>query len=64
MSALGVIGILAIIAGLPTVVFGLLWWDAGSMSDAPAEGEAAGKSGCITVLAGLALIAFGVWGVW
>jgi hypothetical protein len=64
MTALGVIGILAIIAGIATVVISLFWWLAGSESDAPAEGDAAGKSGLTTALVGVALIAFGIWGVW
>jgi hypothetical protein len=55
------IGTIAIIAGLAALGYGALSVFAGGMSDAPAAGAAAGRTGCIMLAAGVALLGFGVW---
>ena len=55
------IGTIAIILGLCLIGYGVLSYFGGMMSDAPAEGDVAGKSGCIALVVGLALVALGVW---
>lgn len=56
--ALGAIAL--IIIGIVVAVFGALEALAGGMSDAPAAGDAMGRSGCITLLVGLAMVAVAV----
>lgn len=57
-AALG-FGLLAIIGVLITL-YGLMKWFAAGMASNP--DLAIGKSGCLTALVGLAVIAGGIWG--
>lgn len=52
----GLILALGMIVGLLTAAFGALMLFAGGMSDAPSEGDAAGRQGCIVFLLGAALL--------
>jgi hypothetical protein len=56
----GILGTLGIIVGFLVACFGLLMLFAGGMSDAPVEGEAAGRKGCAVALIGLFIIIAGV----
>jgi hypothetical protein len=51
LRALG--GIIAVIV----IITGVGWWFAGSMSDAPEEGDAAGRQGCSIAIVGIILLA-------
>jgi hypothetical protein len=54
-------GVGFILAGVLAVGVGGLSLFAGGMSDAPAAGESASRTGCIIAVAGIALIALGIW---
>jgi hypothetical protein len=55
------VGTIAMGIGLVAFAYGALSVFAGGMSDAPAVGDAAARSGCITLASGVALLGFGVW---
>lgn len=59
----GALGFVAILVGIGAIALGLLAFFAGGMSDAPAEGDEAGKWGCIVMAGGAVLFGLGLWGV-
>jgi hypothetical protein len=59
----GLLLFLAAAGGLVAIALGALTFFAGSMSDSPAAGDAAGKQGCIILLVGLAVFVGSLWGL-
>lgn len=52
----GLLCAIGIIAGILAILFGALEFMAGGMSDAPSEGNAAAKQGCIVAAVGLVAV--------
>lgn len=59
----GLLSVLTIIGGLGVAAFGALMFMAGGMSDAPAEGDKAGRAGCLTFILGAGMIVGGALGL-
>jgi hypothetical protein len=59
----GLLAFLLTAGGVIAFVVGILMFLGGAMSDAPEEGDADGKRGCIVALVGVAMFVVGLWGM-
>lgn len=53
--------VLGLVLGIVIAAIGVLAYFAGSMSDAPSEGDSYGRFGCSMFLAGALIAAYCVW---
>lgn len=53
-----VLAVIGCLVGLALTAFGIMAFMGGAMSDAPSEGDNAGKVGCSLALAGVCILIF------